>query len=316
MRRVALLPQKLTCAQEWRRMLELPTHHRAPLVKQQGKIAVRVDPIGESRVHDGFRCGADGNGLVKIAISRFRHPRHFRCEALHMLLLCLQLGLRDKHREVAILHAKRLDARVKKLRDSLPQAESPRPKDIATGDVVKLDHLRLRDHLLIPLWEVAGFGVLEALGVRALLLPEVGGWRACLLDGLRRSGALGRRRRRRCFPKVDDHRRVLGMLDEGGQLGRCEPDRSVVAQRVHSDLVRGHQRRIEHQLDLSSRVVHDGERRGGALGAAELLLERRLVGEAEVGTRRANEIANLFHVELAVGRDRQQKEPGFFVLDK
>jgi hypothetical protein len=64
---MAFLPEKFSRAQEGLRMLELPTHHRIPLVELEGKISMAADPFGIIWVHDGFGCGTDGYFLVKLS---------------------------------------------------------------------------------------------------------------------------------------------------------------------------------------------------------------------------------------------------------
>ena len=52
-------------------------------------------------------------------------------KAFDVLLLSVELCLRDKHGEVAVLHTKLLDPRVEELRDGLPEAKRPWAQDVA-----------------------------------------------------------------------------------------------------------------------------------------------------------------------------------------
>ena len=76
-----------------------------------------------------------------------RTKRDLRCKVLNVILLSFKSVCRDEHREVAVLKAEFLDLGVKPVWDALPDAERPRPQDVAATDVVILNHLRLRYHL-------------------------------------------------------------------------------------------------------------------------------------------------------------------------
>lgn len=58
-----------------------------------------------------------------------------------MGLFFLQGGLRNKHGEVAVLHAQLLDLTVKEVFNGLPDGEGPGPQHIAATDIIILDHL-------------------------------------------------------------------------------------------------------------------------------------------------------------------------------
>mmetsp|Transcript_19844 Transcript_19844/g.45749 ORF Transcript_19844/g.45749 Transcript_19844/m.45749 type:complete len:235 (+) Transcript_19844:1440-2144(+) len=234
MRRVSLLPQELARAQKWRRVLELPPHHIVPLVELERQISMRMDPPLKRWVHDRFGGGTDGDRLSEVAVAGLGHPCHLRREALHVLLLCLQLALRDEHGEVAVLHAERLDLAVEEIADRVPDRVRPGPEDVAARDVVELDHLRLDDDLLVPLGEVALLRVLEPFGVGALDLAHHLGLRGRLLrDGLAAAAAAGGggpiSRRRRRATEIEYDRVVLEVADELEQIGRREGGGHVVA---------------------------------------------------------------------------------------
>ena len=86
---MSFLPEELSSPEERLRMLELPAlgaaqrdklirpythtpipirtyHYVAPLVDTNGEVPVRLDPLSDGRVHDGFRCGPHGNGLSQL----------------------------------------------------------------------------------------------------------------------------------------------------------------------------------------------------------------------------------------------------------
>lgn len=102
MRCVAFLPEELARSDERHWMLELPSDNVVPLVQLQGEVSVRLDLAGEMRVHGGFRCGANGDGLLKVRLSAFGHPSDLSGESLKMFLLSLQIVGTDEDREVGI----------------------------------------------------------------------------------------------------------------------------------------------------------------------------------------------------------------------
>lgn len=66
---MALLPEEFAGANERRRMLELPPDDAGPLVEQEGKVPVTLDPLGVGRVHDGFAGGSDGDWLLHFLVA-------------------------------------------------------------------------------------------------------------------------------------------------------------------------------------------------------------------------------------------------------
>ena len=94
-----------------------------------------------------------------------RDDRHFLGEAVDVVGFLLEEGQGDEQREVAILYACRLDARVHQLLDALPDAITPRTDDHAAAHAAFLGKIGLADHSLIPGREVLfaryGEGVLD-----------------------------------------------------------------------------------------------------------------------------------------------------------
>jgi len=101
-------------------MLELPSHYVSPLVKTQGKISVRVDPLRIAGIHDGLTGRSDGNWLLEVCLSRLGDPGYLRGETLNMVLLLAKGSLRDEHGEVAVLHSVLLEAGVKETLNTFP----------------------------------------------------------------------------------------------------------------------------------------------------------------------------------------------------
>lgn len=55
-------------------MLELPANDVAPLVDLQWEVTMRLDPLGEGRIHDGFAGWTEGDRFRQIRVARLRHP--------------------------------------------------------------------------------------------------------------------------------------------------------------------------------------------------------------------------------------------------
>jgi hypothetical protein len=66
---VTLLPQELTRAQEGLRMFEFPPDDRVPLVKTEGKVTMRTDPLRIVGVHDCLGGGTNGDVLLKLVLT-------------------------------------------------------------------------------------------------------------------------------------------------------------------------------------------------------------------------------------------------------
>ena len=84
---VALLPKELARPDKRRGMLEFPTNYVSPLVKQQRQIAIRMNPLSETRVHNRFTRRPDRDRLGQLTLTALCDPRYFRREALDVILL-------------------------------------------------------------------------------------------------------------------------------------------------------------------------------------------------------------------------------------
>ena len=124
---VTLLPQELTAAQERSRLL-LPAHDRTPLVTYLRQITVRLHHILIIIAEKRLRRRPYAKPLLQGLHTAMRHPCHFRCKALHMVLLLIQEAFRNKHGQVDILHARRLKHIVHLLLDQLPDGITCRLK--------------------------------------------------------------------------------------------------------------------------------------------------------------------------------------------
>ena len=64
---MALLPEELSGTDEGCRVLELPSDDVRPLVRKQGQVTMRSDPLCETRVHDCLTSRSDGDWLRHLA---------------------------------------------------------------------------------------------------------------------------------------------------------------------------------------------------------------------------------------------------------
>jgi hypothetical protein len=75
---VTFLPQELSSSDERSRMLEFPSDNVSPLVKKNGEISVRVNPLGKTRIHNSLTSRSDGNRLLEISLTRLSNPSNLR----------------------------------------------------------------------------------------------------------------------------------------------------------------------------------------------------------------------------------------------
>lgn len=115
---------------------------------------MRVDPSGKGWVHNGLRGWSDGDGFLEIRLTTLGDPGDFWAESFDVFLLLVQGLLRDEHGEVGIFDSVTLDEIVEKFHDVFPDVVGPGSEDIASGDIVVVEHFRLGDDLGVPLGEV------------------------------------------------------------------------------------------------------------------------------------------------------------------
>mmetsp|Transcript_64495 Transcript_64495/g.140417 ORF Transcript_64495/g.140417 Transcript_64495/m.140417 type:complete len:214 (-) Transcript_64495:520-1161(-) len=163
-----LLPEELPRAQERRCLLHLPSHNAAPLVELDGEISVGLHPIGVRSVHGRLARGTDSHWLFDVLVAELRHPGQLRREVVEVVLLLLNVALRDEHGEVAVLNPNQLDLGVQPALNELPDPVGPLPQDEAALHRVGLDQLSLLNHLLVPQGHVVGFLDLDAAAFAGL----------------------------------------------------------------------------------------------------------------------------------------------------
>ena len=123
---MTLLPEELSRSDERCGVLELPSYNIGPLVRQQGKIAVRSDPFCEAGVHDCLAGRSDRDRFRHFRLATFCDPCDLGSKACHMVLFLVEGGLGHEHREVDILHAMHFEFGVSELLDLLPDVEGRR----------------------------------------------------------------------------------------------------------------------------------------------------------------------------------------------
>ena len=61
---VTFLPEEFSRSNEGGWVLEFPTDYVCPLVKAQGKVSVRVDPLRIAWVHNCLTSGSNSDGFL------------------------------------------------------------------------------------------------------------------------------------------------------------------------------------------------------------------------------------------------------------
>ena len=150
---VALLPQELPVAQEGAGGL-FPPQHAAPLVVQLGQIPPGVDDVGIVLAEQRLGGGADAEPVLQLLAAAHGDPGALRRKALHVVLLLLQQGLRDQHRQVHVLMPRLLEPPVQLRLDVLPQGVAVGPVDEHALDRGIVDELRLFADVRVPLGEI------------------------------------------------------------------------------------------------------------------------------------------------------------------
>lgn len=126
-------------------------------------------------IHDGLRGRANSDRLLQVRTSTAGNPGNLGSKSLDVVLLLLQSTASNEDGEVSILevisdfrpnylHATLLNLLVQEILNSLPNVVSPTHKmasqylqgsqNIATRDIVIVNHLGSDNHLRIPFRKV------------------------------------------------------------------------------------------------------------------------------------------------------------------
>ncbi len=213
-RRVPLLPEEFARAQERTGPL-LPADDGAPLIDENGQIAVTLHPLGEDRADDGLRRGPDGEALFQLPGAAHRHPCDLGREPLDVLRLLGEHRLGDEQGKVGILDARLLETVVQLALHVLPQAVAVGLEDAAPRDGRVVHHPRAFDDIHEPLIELVVIdidGLLDKVRCHGGYLPSSSQQIAA---------------RHAVIRALSTQYSALGHFEEGrGQRGCCENQRT------------------------------------------------------------------------------------------
>src|SRR5829696_5857609 len=122
---MALLPQELGRTKKWAGHL-LPAQHVAPLVYEDGQVAVALDPVPVKVADDALGGRADIKNLFELFASSYRYPGELGVEAFDVLGLFFEVALGDEEGEVGVLVAGYLEAPIQVALDAFPDREPVR----------------------------------------------------------------------------------------------------------------------------------------------------------------------------------------------
>ena len=165
---VAFLPEEFGGAEE-EAGAHFPAHDVAPLVDQEGQVAVGLDPLGVHVADDGFGGGADDERLFELAGGdefavgaflqfRVRDDGALHGEAFYMFGLFGQERLGDQEGEVGVDVAGLLEAAVEVALDAFPDGETFGADDHAAFDGGIVGELGGLDDVEVPLGVILGAG--------------------------------------------------------------------------------------------------------------------------------------------------------------
>ena len=161
---VSFLPKELGGTKE-KTGTHLPTHDVAPLVAKHRQVAVTRNPILVCGPDNCFGSGADNEFLFQSCVGVHDDAFTLRVvhqavvcnhcalfgEALHMLCLAAEIGLRYQHRKVCVLYAILFETCVKRLLDTLPNLIAIRFDNHTPAHSGLLCEVGFHYQLIIPL---------------------------------------------------------------------------------------------------------------------------------------------------------------------
>ncbi len=133
---------------------QFPANDVGPLIDEEGKIAVRLHPLGEHAVDDRLRGRTDDERLLELLAPGVGDNRQFRSEPLDVLGLAMDEALRDEEGEVGVLVSRLLDEAIQSLLDLLPDRVPVRPDHHAAPDGGVIRQFGLLNDVLIPAGEI------------------------------------------------------------------------------------------------------------------------------------------------------------------
>ena len=144
-----------------------------------------------TRIHNGLRGGTNSHRLLQIRATTASDPSNFRSKSLDVVFLLFQSTASNEDGEVSILcvllnsqegylHTALLDLLIQETLNSLPNVVSPthktaihclqRSQNIATRNIVVINHLGSDNHLRIPFRKVLVLFSLSSAFYKAYLL--------------------------------------------------------------------------------------------------------------------------------------------------
>ena len=161
---VTFLPKELRSTEEWT-STHLPTHYVTPLVAKQRQIAPRVNPVLICVPDDSLRCRTNDKLFLEFgiwinnnAIARLvclqtivSYNSTLLSKALNVLSLTTKERLRDKKREICILHTSLLEHLIQLLLHLLPDSIAVRFDYHTTTYCRLLCEISLHHEIIVPL---------------------------------------------------------------------------------------------------------------------------------------------------------------------
>ena len=147
---VALLPEEFGGAQEEARAL-LPAHDVGPLVDEDGQVAPRLHPFAVHVADDGLGGRAHDERLFELFAAGVRDDGALGREALDVLRLLREEGLRYQQREGGVDVARLLEGVVEVALYHFPYRVARRAHDHAAADGRVVRHLGDADDVKVPL---------------------------------------------------------------------------------------------------------------------------------------------------------------------
>ena len=165
---MSFLPQEFSCSNKRSWVFKFPSHNVTPLIEQHWQVSIWSNPFCKGWVHDSLRSWPDSNWFLKITCSIFCDPCNLSRKSLNMILLFVKSICCNKHWEVTILNTDSFEFFIHVALDLFPDVVRNWSENVASWNIVVLNHICLGNNLLIPFWKVLFFSVLYTFLVDSL----------------------------------------------------------------------------------------------------------------------------------------------------
>src|SRR5258708_20911634 len=168
MDRVSFLPKELRRSQK-DAGTHLPTDDVGPLVNQEWKIAIGLDPLRKCSTDVGLRSRPDHQWFGQLRRRRrphrtmgadvqamMRYDCAFLGKTFHVLGLFFHVAERDEEREIGVAVSGRFEHCIELLLDIFPNAKAPWLDHHAAAYFRALSEISGPNNLLIPLGKIFG----------------------------------------------------------------------------------------------------------------------------------------------------------------